>query len=76
MAKCIRCGEEIEKANDVRYLQFVDVNRNWCIRTEQMKPICELCMSEISSFATETVTRKRAYRKKVGDVVLEGENEE
>ena len=54
--KCTRCNEEI---GEIRYLQLVDANRNWAIRTEQMKPICETCGSEIAAFAAEKISRKQ-----------------
>ena len=61
MTKCTRCGSEVES---MQYVQLIDKNRNWCIRTEAMKPICELCGSEIMAFANTQVSPRKSQAKK------------
>lgn len=56
MAKCTRCGSEIV---NVRYVQLVDENRNWAVRTEQMKPICEDCGGDVISFANTPIQPRK-----------------
>ena len=61
MSKCTRCGSEVES---MQYVQLIDKNRNWCVRTEAMKPICELCCWEIMAFANTQVSPRKSQAKK------------
>lgn len=69
MAKCTRC--ENEMGDTIRYAQMVDQNRNWAVRTEEMKPICELCAGEVMAFANTPIPPRKKSTK-IGGITHPG----
>lgn len=53
MSKCTRCGDEM--GDVIRYPQMVDENRNWGVRTEDMKALCQECAGEVMAFANTPI---------------------